>query len=189
MGRGTRTKQAGPLEPGAVGPGEGGTHLGATPAVKPHDLSLLEALYRERYEPSVRLAHLLVGDRHRAEELTQDAFIRLLPKLSSTDNPAGYLRVVLVNLCRDHGRRQSMAGRHPQEPQPSAPPPGIPETSSAVWIALQQLPERQREALSLRFYADVPTDEIAQILGVRPATVRSLIHRGLAALKEVVPHD
>lgn len=153
------------------------------------DLSQLEALYRERYEPSVRLAHLLVGDRHRAEELTQDAFVRLLHKLSTTDNPAGYLRVVLVNVCRDHGRRQAMIGRHPQTPQPDAPPPGIPETSTAVWIALQQLPDRQRIAVSLRYYADVPTDEIAQILDVRPTTVRSLIHRGLAALKEVVPND
>jgi len=61
--------------------------------------------------------------------------------------------------------------------------------TSAVWQALQSLPERQREALALRFYADLPTDEIARLLGVRPATVRSLIHRGLAALKEVVPHD
>lgn len=157
--------------------------------VGPSDIDRLEALYRQRYEPSVRLAHLLVGDRHRAEELTQDAFVRLLPKLGTTDNPGGYLRVILVNLCRDHGRRESMAGRHPQPPQPNAPPPGIPETSSAVWIALQDLPERQRVAVSLRFYADVPSDEIARILEVRPATVRSLIHRGLAALKEVVPND
>ena len=152
-------------------------------------LDRLEALYRARYEPSVRLAHLLVGSRHLAEELTQDAFVRLLPRISATDNPGGYLRVVLVNLCRDHGRRQTMAGRHPQEPQPDAPPPGIPETSSAVWLALQQLPERQRVAITLRFYADVPGDEIARILDVRPTTVRSLIHRGLAALKEVVPND
>ena len=148
----------------------------------PH-LVVLESLYRERYEPSVRLAHLLVGDRQRAEELTQDAFVRLLPKLGSADNPGGYLRVILVNLCRDHRRRQAMIGRHPHEPPSHAPPPGIPATSSAVWLALQELPERQREALSLRFYADLPDHEIARLLDVRPATVRSLIHRGLAALR------
>lgn len=153
------------------------------------DLTALESLYRERYEPSVRLAHLLVGDRHRAEELAQDAFVRLLPHLADSDNPAGYLRVVLVNLCRDHHRRQARVGRYTPEPPPHEPPPGLPASSSAVWQALQTLPERQREALALRFYADLPTEEIAHLLHARPATVRSLIHRGLATLKKVVPHD
>lgn len=152
------------------------------------DLRPLEALYREQYASAVRLAHLLVGDRARAEELTQDAFVRLLPRLATTDNPGGYLRVVLVNLCRDHRRRQARARNHPVERVADAPPPDLPPTSSAVWLALQQLPDRQREALSLRFYADLPTDQIAEVLGCRPATVRSLVHRGLAALKEVVPH-
>ena len=153
------------------------------------DLAALEALYREQYASSVRLAHLLVGDRYRAEELTQDAFVRLLPKLATTDNPGGYLRTVLVNLCHDHGRRQTMMRRHPEEPPGSTEPPGLPTTSSAVWRALQDLPERQRQALSLRFYADLSTDEIARLLDARPATVRSLIHRGLTTLKDVVPHD
>jgi RNA polymerase sigma factor (sigma-70 family) len=152
-------------------------------------LGALEALYRDRYEASVRLAHLLVGDRHRAEELAQDAFVRLAPHLAAVQNPGGYLRTILVNLCRDHRRRQALADRRAPEPPPDAPPPGLPVATSAVWQALQSLPERQREALALRFYADLPTDEIARLLGVRPATVRSLIHRGLAALKEVVPHD
>src|SRR5690606_34774197 len=131
VGRATRAERGGGADPG--------------------DLTRLEALYREQYESSVHLAHLQVGDRHRPEELTQDAFVRLLPRLSTTDNPGGYLRVVLVNLCRDHGRRQALAGRHPQQPGPDAPPPGLPPTSSAVWQALQALPERQRVALSLRF--------------------------------------
>lgn len=167
----------------------GDTPKGTAAQVDADQLATLEALYREQYESSVRLAHLLVGNRHRAEELTQDAFVRLLPRIATTDNPGGYLRVVLVNLCRDHGRRQAMAGRHPQEPPTDTPPPGLPATSSAVWQALQALPDRQRIALSLRYYADLPTAEIARILDVRPATVRSLTHRGLASLKEVVPDD
>ena len=153
------------------------------------DLELLEALYRERYEGSVRLAHLLLGERGRAEELAQDAFLRVLPRIRELDHPAAYLRTVLVNLCRDEARRQARARRHPHEPSVAAPPPDVPAASSAVWHALQALPDRQREALSLRFYADLPTEEIARLLDVRPATVRSLIHRGLTALKEVVPHD
>lgn len=152
-------------------------------------LAGLEALYRDRYADSVRLAHLLVGDRARAEELAQDAFVRVLPKLAAADNPAGYLRTVLVNLCRDDGRRATRARTHPTDAARTAPPPDIPHTSTAVWLALGGLPERQRAALCLRFYEDLPDDEIAALLGVRQATVRSLVHRGLAALKEVVPRD
>lgn len=158
---------------------------------EPDEASLgqLEALYRDHYRPSVRLAHLMVGTREEAEELTQDAFVRLLGRIDDLDNPPGYLRTVVVNLCHDRLRRRSLAGRHPQPPQPDAPPPDLPAHTSAVWVALQGLPDRQRIAVSLRYWADRPTDEIAQILGVRPGTVRSLIHRGLAALKEVVSDD
>ncbi|MEO6987742.1 MAG: sigma-70 family RNA polymerase sigma factor [Aquihabitans sp.] len=153
------------------------------------DLGALEALYRDRYAPSVRLAHLMIGNRARAEELAQDAFVRVLPKIGTVDNPAGFLRTVLVNLCRDEGRHRAVVARHPQRPPDHAPPPGLPAATSAVWLALQELPANQRDALALRFYADAPTDEIAKLLGVRPATVRSLVHRGLTTLKEVVDRD
>lgn len=152
-------------------------------------LAELEALYRRHHAASVRLAHLLLGDRARAEELAQDAFVRLAPKLGDAENPGGYLRTVLVNLCRDEQRRRSLAMRHAPAPPADAAPPDLPATTSAVWLALQDLPLRQREALSLRFYADLPTDEIARLLDARPATVRSLIHRGLTTLKDVVPRD
>ena len=149
----------------------------------------LEALYREQYQPSVRLAHLITGDRSRAEELAQDAFIRLAPKLDELDNPAGYLRTILVNLCRDDGRRAARASAHPAPVPRVAPEPPVPASSTAVWAALQRLPERQRVAVTLRYSLDLPDDEIAEVLGARPATVRSLVHRALATLKEAVPHD
>ncbi|HXH58877.1 sigma-70 family RNA polymerase sigma factor [Iamia sp.] len=152
-------------------------------------MARLEALYRREQRDLVRLAHLLLGDGARAEELVQDAFVRLLPHLEGNASPGGYLRTIVVNLCRDEQRRAVRARRHLHARPVSAPPPGIPERSTAVWMALQGLPARQREALSLRFYADLPTEEIARILDVRPATVRSLVHRGLATLKEVVPRD
>ena len=149
----------------------------------------LESLYREHYEPSVRLAHLLTGDRARAEELAQDAFVRIAPKLGELDNPAGYLRTVLVNLCRDDGRRSLRARSIPPPPPRTPPEPPVPQTSTAVWTALQALPERQRTAVTLRFYLDLPDDQIAEHIGSRPATVRSLVHRALATLKEAIPHD
>jgi RNA polymerase sigma-70 factor (sigma-E family) len=149
----------------------------------------LEALYRANHEQLVRFAHVLTGDRSRAEELTQDAFVRIAPRLDQLDNPAGYLRTVLVNLCRDDGRRTTRARSHPVPPDRVAPEPPIPPTSTAVWDALQALPDRQRIAVTLRFYLDLPDDEIAQVLGSRRGTVRSLVHRALATLKEAIPHE
>ncbi|WP_421119557.1 RNA polymerase sigma factor [Aquihabitans daechungensis] len=149
----------------------------------------LEALYREHYVVLVRTAHLLVGDRGQAEELTQDAFVRIAPRVDEVDNPGGYLRTTLVNLCRDAGRRSQRTKALPVPAARVAPAPPIPESSTAVWAALQHLPERQRTAITLRYYLDLPDDEIADLLGVRPATVRSLVHRALATLKEAVPHD
>lgn len=152
-------------------------------------MAVLEALYRREHRDLVRLAHLIVGDRARAEDLVHDAFIRLLPHIEHSDNPGGYLRTTVVNLCRDAQRRQAVARRHlPERPLATAAP-DVPAESTAVWAALQRLPTRQRAALGLRYYADLPTDEIARILGARPATVRSLLHRGIATLKEAVPRD
>lgn len=153
------------------------------------DLVALERLYREEYAGSVRLARLLTGDPARAEELAQDAFVRIAPHLATAANPGGYLRTVLVNLCRDHGRRQATSSRHPDPLPMTAPPPGLPRDVGEVWVAVQALPGRRRDAVVLRYWADLSTDEVARLLGVRPGTARSLIHRGLAALQEVLTDD
>lgn len=153
------------------------------------ELALLETLYREHYAVLVRVARILVGDRTRAEELTQDAFVRVHGRLGHVDHPPAYLRTTLVNLCRDHRRRERTVDRNPVAPPPPVEGPGIPDESTAVWHALQGLPDRQRVALTLRFYGDLATDDIATLLDVRPATVRSLLHRGLATLKETVSDD
>ncbi len=154
-----------------------------------NDLGALEALYLREYGPMVRLAWLLTGDLGRAEELTQDAFVRVAPHLDRLENPGGYLRTVVVNLCRDRDRRDSTARQHLSEPREPAAPPGLPREVTEVWRAVQALPERHRDAVILRYWADLSTDEIADLLGVRPGTARSLIHRGLARLHEVLTDD
>lgn len=150
------------------------------------DLAALEALYRREYEDAVRLARLLTGDDHIAEEMAQEAFVRVAHRVTSTENPGGYLRTTLVNLCRDHGRRRSTVRRHPQAPPRSAPPPDLPRDLDEVWQAVQRLPERQRSALILRFWADLTTADVADALDARPATARSLIRRGLKTLEGVL---
>lgn len=146
----------------------------------------LAVLYRTEQPGMVRLATLLVRDQAVAEELVQEAFVRLHPKLATVEQPGAYLRTTVVNLCRGHGRRSATAAAHPPVPSGTALPPGLPEDLSPVWLAMADLPERQRHALVLRFYLDLPDDQIAALLDARPGTVRSLISRGLAALKEVV---
>ena len=140
------------------------------------------ALYRERYAAMVRLAHVMTSDTAVAEELVQDAFVRIFRKLGSVDNPAGYLRQAVVNACRSHHRRRFLEKAHePDRPSPE-PPPEIDE----MWSELAKLTPKRRTALVLRYYEDLKVDQIAEIMNCSPGTVKSLIHRGLDSLKKVV---
>jgi len=141
----------------------------------------LEALYRLRYDPMVRLAALLLGSDAIAEEVVQDCFIRIGRRWDRVQQPTAYLRAAVVNACRSQRRRLGIERAHVQ-------PPGdaVDLEADEVWDALAQLPYRQRAALVLRFYEDLPDQEIAKALGCRPATVRSLAHRGLNHLREVI---
>ena len=149
----------------------------------------MELLYRERFTSTSRLAFLLTGDRDAADELAQEAFVRLYRSVAKVENPGAFLRTTVVNLCHDHRRRRDTVRRYPQTPQPAMDPPGLPLSVDATWRAVQALPERRRDAVVLRYYADLSTDEIASVLNAKPATVRSLLHRGLASLKEVLTDD
>ncbi len=143
----------------------------------------LAELFRREYAPMVRLATLLVGSDAVAEELVQDAFVAVHRRWSSVDNPGGYLRTSVVNACRSHQRRAALERR--RLPRPDEP---AQLGADEVWDALAHLPHKQRAALVLRFYEDATEADIAAALRVRPATVRSLVHRGLAKLrKEIEP--
>jgi RNA polymerase sigma-70 factor (sigma-E family) len=150
------------------------------------DESRIEELYRQRREPSVRLAAFLVGDIAVAEEIVQDAFLQVARRWARLDNPAGYLRTAVVNGCRSHVRRLALIRRSP------LPKPRLhveaPEHDD-LWAVLARLPERRRAAIVLRYYEDLPVIEIARVLGCRPGTVASLLHRGLADLRKVLDHD
>ncbi|MEO6121219.1 MAG: SigE family RNA polymerase sigma factor [Acidimicrobiales bacterium] len=141
----------------------------------------LVELYRERYQPMVRLAYLLTGDRTAAEELVQDAFVSVHRSWPRVTSPPAYLRTSVVNACRSWGRRRTLeAVRRPQPAEPAF------LVADELWDALGRLPERQRAAIVLRFYEDLPDADIAAALGCRPGTVRTAIHRGLAALRTEV---
>jgi RNA polymerase sigma-70 factor (sigma-E family) len=148
----------------------------------------LAALHRERYAPMVRLAHLLTGSNAVAEELVQDAFVRVGRRWDSiTGEPAPYLRAAVVNACRSHLRRLVAERRAATRHAATAVDGHMTDPAGRELLdALARLPYRQRAALVLRFYDDRSEAEIADILRCRPGTVKSSISRGLAALREVI---
>jgi len=151
----------------------------------------LRRLY-EGYAPEgVRLAYLLTGDQSTAEDLVQEAFLRMAGRLQflrEAGASRAYLRRTIVNLSKDHFRRRAVERSYLERQAGSQPmEAGDAEvaTQTAMWGALMSLPARQRCAIVLRYYEDLPDTAIADILHCRSGTVRSLISRGLAALRGV----
>ena len=144
----------------------------------------LVALYRRDYRALVRHAYLLVGSRAEAEEVVQDAVVQLRLHWDDVRAPERYLRRSVVNGAFGLLRRREVAERR----QPDPPPPDEPSHLVELRDVLLGLPERQRAVIVLRHVADLPDEEIAEILGCRRSTVRSLAARALAALRlEVTP--
>jgi RNA polymerase sigma factor (sigma-70 family) len=129
---------------------------------------------------------LLVGDFFAGEEIAQDAFARLVNVSSGVANPGAYLRVTAVNLARSRIRRAIVVRRH-QASQYSRPPtsdegPDAVVARVTLLEELAKLPRRQREAMVLRFYAGLTDAEIADAMGVTVGSVKTHVHRAMAAL-------
>lgn len=138
-------------------------------------------LYRSHYARMVVLARLVTGAMAVAEEIVQDAYVQVYRNWSTIDYPVTYLRIAVVNGCRSHGRRRAVERRH----QPPAQEPAVFDgVAIAVRNAIDGLTPRQRTAIVLRYFEDLPEGEIAVALGCRPGTVKSLLSRGIAKLKE-----
>ena len=141
--------------------------------------------YRAEYPGAVRLAHALTGSAEAAEDVVQDAFARILSRIEGLENPGGYLRTTVVNLCRDRERRR---GR--EERMKSRAPIGsaLSLGASEMGDILLRLPYRERAVLVLRYWADWSEIDIAEALSCRPGTVKTLASRGLARIrKEISP--
>jgi len=146
------------------------------------------AFYRDAYPGAVRLAWLLTHDHAAAEDVVQDAFVRLRPRLDSIEHPTAYLRTAVVNGCRDRGRSvgRAEAGLRRVVILTEASSTDQP---AELLDAVAGLPYKQRAVLVLRYWADLPEAEIAEIVGVRPATVRSITARALATLRKELHDD
>ena len=153
------------------------------------DLAVVE-LYTEHYRSLVRLAALLVRDTPTAEEVVQDSFIAMhggWERLRDTEKALAYLRQAVVNRSRSVLRHRTVVDKNMQKPPPDMPSAEhgalVLLERSEVVAALRGLPERQREALVLRYYADLSEAEIATAMGISRGAVKSHTARGMSALR------
>lgn len=149
----------------------------------------LDALYRAHAPGALRFALMLTGDRNLSEDLVQEAFVRVASKLSSLRDPGAfnaYLTRAVANLAKSHFRRQQVVTKHTRTIDASqlVVEPVDVVTSDAILVALRALPVQQRAVLVLRYFNDLPQDEIAEVLGIALGTVKSQISRGLARLRK-----
>jgi RNA polymerase sigma-70 factor (sigma-E family) len=141
----------------------------------------------------LRTAVLLTGDWHAAEDLVQSALVKLYrawPRLDTTVDPDAYLRQVMVNTHRSWWR-----ARWRRE----TPVEGFPDVAGGddvedrfavadvVRRALATLPVRQRTALVLRYFEDLPEAQVARLMGCTTGSVKTHTHRGLRAMRSLLP--
>lgn len=170
--------------------------LTATPGTLDAD-ALVAKMFAEQGASLVRLARVFCDDRNAAEDLVQEAFIRLHRSAGSIRDlgraPA-FLRSIVINLARDHNRRGLMSLRHRASAEPPAPPAEPDERAvhdeetDEVLNALRTLPERQRACLVLHYYEELSIAEVAETLHISTNSVKTHCRRGLASLESRLEH-
>jgi RNA polymerase sigma-70 factor (sigma-E family) len=179
--------------PGAIDPRQGS----AAPPETALDVdALVVTLFEQEGRSLVRLARLFVDDRNAAEDLVQEAFIRLARsahRIRDESKAAPYLRSIVLNLARDDNRRGLVSLRHrlPLDDRSVSTEDEIElrEDQQEVIDALRDLPLRQRNALVLRYYEEMGIDDIASAMGISRNSVKTHLTRGLAALEQRLDAD
>jgi len=153
-------------------------------------------LYSLHYRALVRLAALLVRDTGTAEEVVQDAFVAMhdaWQRLRDAENALAYLRQAVVNRSKSVLRHRTVVDKNLQQAVPDMPSAEhgalVLLERSAVVAALRDLPGRQREAIVLRYYADLNEAEIAATMGISRGAVKSHTARGMIALRSALEQD
>jgi RNA polymerase sigma-70 factor (sigma-E family) len=144
-----------------------------------------DRFFRSTYAESIRLAHLLTGDRWAAEDIAQDTYTRLHGRFAALDNADAYLRVSLVNAAQSFHRSRGREAARLQRLAIGATETVAPEAAELL-DAVDRLPHRQRAVVVLRYYLDLSETEIAAVIGCRPGTVKSLASRALARLSKEI---
>jgi len=152
--------------------------------------AFVDAMYREHAQGLVRMVRLFVDDRNAAEDLVQEAFIRLARsahKIVDHRKAAAYLRSIVLNLARDHNRRGLVSLRHrlPLDDRQASVEDVVvlAQDHQLVVDALRVLPRRQRDCLILRYYDELGLDDIGETLGISRNSIKTHLRRGLASLE------
>jgi RNA polymerase sigma-70 factor (sigma-E family) len=195
--------------PAAGAPAQQTPAAGVVSAVKPEDFLAaptergewnadlaVEELYAQQYKSLVRLAAMLVRDTPSAEEVVQEAFIAMhegFHRLKDSDKALAYLRQAVVNRSRSVLRHRTVVEKNAPKPAPDMPSAEHGAMAllerSAVIAALRELPDRQREVLVLRYYADLSEAQIAAAMKITAGAVKSHTSRGMAALRAALERD
>ncbi|HET8931386.1 MAG TPA: sigma-70 family RNA polymerase sigma factor [Acidimicrobiales bacterium] len=148
-----------------------------------------DAFCRGLYPKLVGSLRLAFGAQVPAEDLAQDALVRTIERwdaVAAMDHPEAWCYRVAFNLARSGFRRRQaearatarLGARRPHDDDPPEP-----DDVLAVRAALAHLPRRQRQAIVLRYYADLSVDQVAETMKCRPGTVKAHLHQGLMALR------
>ena len=153
----------------------------------------LDQLYANHSASALRLAYLLTGDAGEAEDVVQEAFVRMFVRFRDHKAPPAaeaYLRRCVVNLVHDRHRRRKTLRSFLARSVPSAVAVEVPsiEARLVMRARLQQLPYRQRTALVLRYYEDLSESHAAEILQCSVGALKKLVQRALRTMREQQQH-
>jgi RNA polymerase sigma-70 factor (ECF subfamily) len=148
-----------------------------------------EELYRSEFQAVFRAVLAVCGDRHVAEEATQEAFARALERwrrLRDRSWAAAWVTTTAMNAARRSLRRRAVEAKA----NPAAGP-GEPDSAIDLWRGVRGLPVRQQEAVVLYYVLDLPVAEVAVAMGCEEGTVKAHLSRARAALRAVLEeaHD
>lgn len=158
-------------------------------AERPDRSAALAILFTQHYPQLLRTALLLLGDRAAAEDVVQEAYIRVDRVLRRQDMTvgAGYLQRTVLNLARSDLRRRVVALRHAPRPMPDTAGADVGAfaliDADNLLAALRTLPRRQREVVVLRYANDMSEADVAALLGISTGAVKAYASRGLASLR------
>ena len=155
----------------------------------------VSALFDRNYTSLCRLAYVILGDRAQAEEMVMEAMLKTLggwARIRDVERIDAYLKRTVINLCRSKIRRKMIENRvnevqhHRDESKAPDWDAERHETSRLVMEAVRQLPERQKAAVVLRYFEDLPEAQIAEVLDCSVGTVKSQLSKARAKLEKTL---
>lgn len=166
-------------------PGAGEVNHGVTLTAAAKDTQLrldFVPFYQREWQRTVRLAHLLGAPAAEAEDVAQEAFLRLRPGYDTAVEPAALLRQITINLTRS--RHRAAQRRLARDAHGVFAEARMEQPTIEIMELVRKLPFRQRSVLVLRYWVDLSESDIAQAIECRVGTVKSLHHRALTNLRK-----